>query len=230
MNRIDIWNRMAENILVPTVWAQDEDEYLYIADALLEGGISTMEILQRVKRDSHNDYPIKHLRAIEKIRMCSRSSMVVGAGTLHTAERTQAAIDHGAQFCVSNLVDEKVIETANMNGVLMVPCARDDANVLAAARLGCLAVKLWVPFPAETADKNLQMLNQYMSIFPRMEWLLTGGVSLECVAQYWRAGYKLLVPNGIITTDVVAAKDWCLITHRAKVFVAEIGRAKQEAT
>lgn len=224
MNRIEVWNRMTECVLVPTVWAPSVDDYLHIADALLEGGISTMEVLQRVQRGSYEDYPLKHLRAIEEIRTHSR--IVVGAGTLHTAERTQAAIDHGAQFCVSNLVDEKVIETANMNGVLMIPCARDDANVLAAARLGCLAVKLWVPFPAESADKNLSVLNQYMSIFPRMEWLLTGGVPLGYVVQYRQAGYKLLVPSGLIIAPLVEAKDWNLITHRAKVFANEVARLK----
>ena len=75
----------------------------------------------------------------------ARDGVVVGAGTVLTVEQARAAVEQGARFLVSPVVDEAVIEEATRLGVAMMPGTHTPTEMLRAHRAGAQLQKL---FPA----------------------------------------------------------------------------------
>lgn len=224
-SRFDVLSKMEHVGLCQTVNAKSVEEYLRIAEALIAGGITNIEILQR---SGKNEIPKINLDAIYELRKrFPHPIALIGAGTVQTKERAQAVIDNGAEFVVSNLTDEGVIETANLNCVLVIPGARSDADVRTAMRLGCWIVKLFMPFPALSTKANLAYLAQYRGCFPRMEFLLTAGITLDNAFLFINAGYPVLIPGGVVSPKMVEAREWAKITEMAKNYVDVVAQARK---
>ncbi|MHC5008434.1 MAG: bifunctional 4-hydroxy-2-oxoglutarate aldolase/2-dehydro-3-deoxy-phosphogluconate aldolase, partial [Planctomycetota bacterium] len=74
-----------------------------------------------------------------------RDGIVVGAGTVLTTDEARAAVEAGARFLVSPVVDPAVIEAAAGLGVAMMPGTHTPTEMLEAHRAGAQLQKL---FPA----------------------------------------------------------------------------------
>ena len=74
-----------------------------------------------------------------------RDGLVVGAGTVLTVEEARLAVEAGARFLVSPVVDEAVIEEAARLGVAVMPGVHTPTEMLRAQRAGAQLQKL---FPA----------------------------------------------------------------------------------
>jgi len=86
--------------------------------------------------------------ALELIARFARSGdTIVGAGTVLQQEEARAAVEAGARFLVSPVVDEAVIEQAGRLGVAVIPGAHTPTEMLRAHRAGAPLVKLF-PAPA----------------------------------------------------------------------------------
>lgn len=84
--------------------------------------------------------------ALERIGEFARlDGVVVGAGTVLTVEEARAAVEAGARFLVSPVVDEAVIEEAARLGVAAMPGTHTPTEMLRAHRAGAQLQKL---FPA----------------------------------------------------------------------------------
>lgn len=235
--RYDVLSKLESVGLCQTLNLESVSEYIGVARALIEGGLTNIEILQR---SGPNQIPKVHLDAIYELRKLFPEA-TIGAGTVHTKERAQAVIDHGAQFVVSNFTDEGVIETANLNCVLAIPGTRNDTDIRTAMRLGCWIVKVFIPFPdfpegaAERA--NIAYLAQYRGCFPNMRFLLTAGINSSNVDIFAEAGYPVLIPSGIVPSG--AGKELFRpdvtnqtllrekISENAKYFVLRIKQARE---
>ena len=76
-----------------------------------------------------------------------RDDLVVGAGTVLTPKMADAAVAAGAQFLVSPVVDEAVIERARQLGVAAMPGVHTPTEMVRAHRAGAQLQKLF-PAPA----------------------------------------------------------------------------------
>ncbi len=74
-----------------------------------------------------------------------RQDLVVGAGTVLTADEARSAVHRGAQFLVSPVMDPEVIATGLSLGVAFIPGCHTPTEMLAAHRAGAPLHKL---FPA----------------------------------------------------------------------------------
>jgi 2-dehydro-3-deoxyphosphogluconate aldolase/(4S)-4-hydroxy-2-oxoglutarate aldolase len=82
--------------------------------------------------------------AIALIRSFSqRSGLIVGAGSVLTAENARDAVSSGAKFLVSPVTDAAVIAQAQELGVAMTPGAFTATEMLQAHRLGAPLQKLF---------------------------------------------------------------------------------------
>ena len=222
--RFEVLRRMEACGLVPTANAKTVDDYLRIAEALMRGGVPIIEILLR---SGQMEIPRVHTDAIYELRKrhLGTNDLLVGCGTVHTAERAQTAIDAGAQFVVSNLVEEDVIKVVNTNGILAIPGAREDAQVRTALKLGCWVVKLFLPVPTLDPQANIVPMRQFRDIFPRAEFVPTGGITPENVGAFIREGYPFVVPS-IVKSEYVAEKAWGKITDLARTFCSKVGEGR----
>ncbi len=74
-----------------------------------------------------------------------RPELVVGAGTVLTADEARAAVKRGAQFLVSPVMEPEVVAAGLACGVAFIPGCQTPTEMLAAHRAGAPLQKL---FPA----------------------------------------------------------------------------------
>lgn len=124
--------------------------------------------------------------AIGQIRdlVAARSRAIVGAGTVHTALEVEQVAAVGAQFVVSPMLSEEVVERALELGLMPLPGVATPTEMARALALGAPAVKF---FPAAQlgGPKFVAAVSAPMrgtKIIP------TGGVDLTNARQYLDAG------------------------------------------
>ena len=221
--RYDVLMQLERIGLLPTVHAAATEIYQQIAASLLAGGLPIIEVLLRTPEQQ---IPRVHLDAIYELRKTFGQNLLVGAGTVQTPERAQSAIDAGAQFLVSNLTDPDIIRLANINGILMIPGAREDSQILTAISWGCPVVKLFAPLPDQASDVNLAHLKEFFNIFPQTRFTITSGITPDKVGAYLQAGVPFVVPSGLITSEIIESKSWKLLTTRTQEYLQAVASAR----
>jgi len=95
------------------------------------------------------EYTLTIPGAFECIRETSsrHGNVVVGAGTVLTEDQARKAIDHGARFLVSPIMDPKMIQLACDLDVAIIPGCSTPTEMQAAHEAGAPLVKLF-PGPA----------------------------------------------------------------------------------
>ena len=152
--------------------------------------------------------------ALDHIRSISEefADVVVGAGTVLTAEDAHAAVEAGANFLVSPVVDIDVIETATALGVASMPGCSSPTEMLAAHEAGAPLVKL---FPAPAG--GVAWLKAVLGPLPFLKIVPTSGVDLHNAAEFLAAGaYAIGFVAPLFAAEDVEAKRWDVIEERAR--------------
>ncbi len=156
---------MAISPIVPVIALDSVDNALYLAEALLEGGISIMEITLRTEAG------LKSIEAISK----AMPEMHVGAGTVINAAGFNSAVDHGSQFVFSPGINEALMQTSKELNIALIPGVATASEVMLAQNNGFEYCKL---FPATVAG-GVEALKAFSGPFSSMHFCPTGGVSLK---------------------------------------------------
>ncbi len=155
--------------LVPVVVIDDAKDAAPLASALVAGGLPVAEVTFRTSA------ALEAIRAIAK-----RGDVLVGAGTVTSADQVVSAVEAGAQFIVSPGFSRAVVERAQALGVYVLPGVITATEVMAAMELGLAAVKF---FPAGTSG-GAAAIKALSGPFPTMKFVPTGGVGPENLNEY----------------------------------------------
>jgi Entner-Doudoroff aldolase len=109
--------------------------------------------------------------------------LVVGAGTVLTAEQAERAVDAGARFLVSPVADGDVIAAAADMGVAVMPGVHTPNEMIAAHCAGAPLLKL---FPAPAGGPAY--LRSTLAPLPFLRVVPTNGVEAGNIADWLRAG------------------------------------------
>jgi Entner-Doudoroff aldolase len=112
-----------------------------------------------------------------------RDGIVVGAGTVLTTDDARSAVEAGARFLVSPVVDPAVIEAAARLGVAMMPGTHTPTEMLGAHRAGAQLQKL---FPAPGIGPAY--VHACLGPMPFLRIVPTSGVDESNAAAYLEAG------------------------------------------
>jgi Entner-Doudoroff aldolase len=155
----------------------------------------------------------------------NRSDLVVGAGTVLTADDAREAVNAGAQFLVSPVVDEAVIEQAARLGVAAMPGCATPTEMLRAHRAGAQLQKL---FPVQGAGPH--WVKQTLGPLPFLKIVPTAGVDLETAADYLRAGaFAVGFVNNLFDPKDISDENWSSIEKRAAQMLHSVGAAPPRA-
>ena len=148
----------------------------------------------------------------------SRENLVVGTGTVMTAEQAHLSVEAGARFLVSPVVDETVISAANDLGVASMPGTHTPTEMLKAHRAGAQLCKLF-PCPNGGPDWVRSVLGPmpFLKIVPTNgvdhhnagEWIAAGAFAAGFVAPLFQAA------------DMAAGR-WDAIEERARKCLAAV--------
>lgn len=150
-----------------------------------------------------------------------QDGLVVGAGTVLTCDEARAAVDAGASFLVSPVVDEAVITEAGQLGVAVMPGCSTPTEMLAAYRAGAQLQKL---FPAPGTGPA--WVKQTLGPLPFLKIVPTSGVTLENATAYLQAGaFAVGFVASLFQASDIRAGNFDRIEERARAML----KAVQEA-
>lgn len=155
--------------LIPVVVIDDAHKAEPLADAIVSGGLSCVEITLRTD---------VALEAIKK--MTTRSDLAVGAGTVLNIEQAKAAIDNGSQFIVSPGMSVRLVEWCLKNAIPVFPGCATPTEIQLALEAGLKTVKF---FPAEQLG-GVRLLTTLGSVFQSVQFMPTGGITADNLAEY----------------------------------------------
>lgn len=136
----------------------------------------------------------------------------VGAGTVLQVEDARAAVEAGARFLVSPVVDEQVIAAAQALGVPMMPGTYSPSEMYRAHRAGAPLQKL---FPVAAAGPA--HVRSVLGPLPFLRIVPTNGVDLDNAAEYLRAGaYACGFVTALFQPQAMEARDFSAIEARAR--------------
>ncbi|MDQ3460114.1 MAG: bifunctional 4-hydroxy-2-oxoglutarate aldolase/2-dehydro-3-deoxy-phosphogluconate aldolase [Deinococcota bacterium] len=184
---------------------------LRVAEALLRGGVGVLELTLNSQGA---------LAGVAALRRELAGQLLVGAGTVRTADDADRALDAGAQFLVSPNLDLASALRAQARGVLHLPGVFTASEAQAAWAAGCRLVKL---FPADSLGPSY--LRALRAPLDDIGFIPTGGVGVDNVAAYVAAG---AVAVGVGSTLVRGASDEEeALTDRAHRLVSALRRARE---
>ncbi|MFH0784984.1 MAG: bifunctional 4-hydroxy-2-oxoglutarate aldolase/2-dehydro-3-deoxy-phosphogluconate aldolase [Pseudomonadota bacterium] len=155
--------------LVPVIVIDDAGLAMPLADAIVAGGLSCVEVTLRTS---------EALAAIQS--MAVRPDLVVGAGTVFTIDQAKAAVDRGARFIVSPGMSATLVDWCIDNSIPVVPGCATPTEIQLAMERGIDTVKF---FPAEQLG-GVRMLATLASVFQSMHFMPTGGITAANLLQY----------------------------------------------
>ncbi len=165
-----ITRKLEETRVVPLVQADDPETAIRIADALIEGGLTVLEVVLRT------DEALKCLEAI----VTKFPDAQVGAGTVLSGHQSKAVIARGASFIVSPGLDEASVDVAQSAKIPIIPGIATPTELQRAYNLDLRIVKF---FPAGLSG-GPKMLKAFASVFRDMQFMPTGGVSASNLAEF----------------------------------------------
>ena len=187
--------QLRTHAVLPVIIADDRDCADSLGDALVAGGLPLAEVTLRTPA------------ALDVIRvLAQRTDILVGAGTVLTADQVDASVDAGAAFIVSPGLSRAVVGRCLDRAVLPIPGAVTATEVQAALEFGLDTVKF---FPAESAGGSAA-ISALAAPFASMSFVPTGGVNESNLDSYLAlpsviaVGGSWMVPRELVRSHDVA--------------------------
>ena len=133
------------------------------------------------------------------------------------AEQVRAAVEAGAQACVSPALAPEVIEACREAGVPAIPGAMTPTEIETAWRLGAEMVKV---FPASVGGPDY--VRAIRAPLPDIPLVPTGGVGIGDAAQYLAAGAVAVGIGSPLLGDACAGGDLDALRERISLLCKEI--------
>ena len=145
------------------------------------------------------------------------SPVVVGAGTITTSERAEAARASGARFLVTPHVAPRVLAYGREYGLPVVCGASTPSEIAEARELGAAFIKL---FPADPLGPAY--LRALLGPYPDLEVFVVGGIGIENADAFLEAGAIGLGVGGALTSCDWTDPDFGAVTSLARALVKKV--------
>ncbi len=207
-------DRIEHSGIIPVLRARSGDEAHALVEALVAGGVTVIEVTMTVPG------AVDLLRAL-KSEYGNR--LLLGSGTVTTAEDAEATIVAGAEFVVSPSLHPEVIAATKARGKLSIPGALTPTEAITAWRAGADYVKI---FPC-SAVGGASYLRALLAPFPELRLIPTGGVTLQTAAEFLRAGACALgVGSDLVNAQAIARGDAEAVTATARAYLNIVAMAR----
>lgn len=198
--------------LIAILRAPSAEHFAAITDTLVKAGVRAVEITLTTPGA---------LRSIAELTKAYRDDVIIGAGTVITADQAERCIDAGATFLVSPTASPDVVAAARIAGVAACPGALTPTEVLAAHRSGASAVKL---FPASAVRPRF--LTDVHGPLPGIPIIPTGGIAISDITAWISAGAAAVGLGGpLVGKATIHGVDAALVT-RARRAVEAVATAR----
>lgn len=201
--------------LIPVLRAKSTAQGRAVVEAMVAGGVNIVEVTMTVPG------------AIDLLKELKREygdKLLLGSGTVTTAEQAQATIDAGAEFVVSPSLHPNVIAATKRNKKISCPGALTPTEAITAWNAGADYVKI---FPC-SAVGGASYLKALLAPFPHLKLIPTGGVTLQSAASFIKAGARALgVGSDLVNLAAVDSGNSETITETARAYLKALAEARR---
>jgi 2-dehydro-3-deoxyphosphogalactonate aldolase len=179
------------------------EEAYGVVSALIENGMTAIEI----PLNSPDPF-----RSIEIAVRMAPAGVLIGAGTVLTAEEVERLHDVGGKLLVAPNVDADVIARARQRGMVTMPGVLTPTEALLAARVGASSLKF---FPASVLGASgISAIRAVLP--PDMMIAAVGGISEKNFVEYTKTGvYAFGLGSSLYKPGMTAAE----VASRAKATI-----------
>jgi 2-dehydro-3-deoxyphosphogluconate aldolase/(4S)-4-hydroxy-2-oxoglutarate aldolase len=210
----EIFQSIVQAGVMPVVRTSSAETAIQAVEACLNGGVRVAEITMTVPGA---------IQALEKVTARFSGKILLGAGTVLDAETARIAMLAGAEFIVSPNLRLATIEMAKRYSKAVFPGALTPTEVLAAWEAGADAVKV---FPCGNVG-GAKYIKSLKGPLPQIEMMPTGGVSLETIGDFFKAGACAVgVGSELVDGALLKAGRFDEIENRARKFLAAAAKAR----
>ena len=159
--------------IIAVVRTPDAASAIRTAEALIEGGIRAIELTFTTPDIE------QAARAVAK----AHPDIMLGVGTITTAEQATTAADAGAAFLVSPASPAELVHEMVATGRTVIAGCLTPTEILSATNAGAHAIKI---FPANAVAPSY--LAALRGPFPRLQLIPTGGIKPAAAESWLQAG------------------------------------------
>jgi 2-dehydro-3-deoxyphosphogluconate aldolase/(4S)-4-hydroxy-2-oxoglutarate aldolase len=200
--------------IVPVIRADSSAIALRVAEALVAGGITILEITMTVP---------DALAAIRDVRRHFADDVLLGAGTVTSRALAEGSLDAGAEFLVTPCVVGDVLTVARERDVAVLPGAMTPTEVFTAWSAGGDIIKI---FPASNVG-GAAYLKALKGPFPQIPLCPTGGVNLQTLGDFIKAGADAVGVGGeLVSKAAIDRGDFAQLTELARQYLAALQTAR----
>jgi 2-dehydro-3-deoxyphosphogluconate aldolase / (4S)-4-hydroxy-2-oxoglutarate aldolase len=213
-NQLD---KMLQSGIVAVIRKIERQHISNVISALVEGGITGIEVTV----DTEDAFSV-----ISEAKNKYGSSTVIGAGTVLDGDTAKMAIQAGADFLFSPTLSEETIRVSKRYGKIAIPGVFTPTEILKAYEWGADLVKV---FPASVLGP--EFIKDVRGPFPHFPMIPTGGITMDNVADYIRAGAVAVgVGGSLLKKELLVSGDMQGLTELADQFVTIIKNTRASQT
>ena len=214
MRKLEILQKVLQSGIVAIVRTDGAEKAKKLVSAINEGGIKVIEVTMSVPNALD---VIKELSVL-----CAKEQITLGVGSVLDPETARAAMLAGAEEVVTPCLNPEVIKLCNRYQVPSMPGAMSVREVVEAMEAGADIVKV---FPGELLGP--QFIKAVHGPIPQAPLMPTGGVSLENVSEWIKAGCLAVGVGGNLTAGAKKG-DYQSITEIGRQFVEKVRLARAQ--
>ena len=199
--------------LVAVVRALRADQVPPLAEALVRGGITAIEVTMST--------PDTFQAIAATVKRLGRSGLV-GVGTVLDAETAHRAIEAGAEFVVTPILRREVLNAAHQHDRPAMIGSYTPTECQLAHEMGADFVKL---FPADGLGPSY--IKSLRGPLPHLKIVPTGGVDLKNIGAFFKAGAVAVgLGSSLVSGDILKNDDWTALEALAREFIAATAQSR----
>lgn len=195
--------------IVPVLVINDVAHAAPLALELFDAGLTIAEVTLRT------DAGLASIGAMK----AECPDLVVGAGTVLSADDVQASLDAGADFLVSPGMTPKLLDGLGDKRAMMIPGVSTASEAMSRAEEGFEILKL---FPAAVAG-GMKALKALAGPLPHLRFMPTGGISGADAADYCALNNVIAVGGSWMVGQAdLDAGNWVKVRQTAAAALAAL--------
>ncbi|MCU6712351.1 bifunctional 2-keto-4-hydroxyglutarate aldolase/2-keto-3-deoxy-6-phosphogluconate aldolase [Paenibacillus sp. J5C_2022] len=220
MKKLKVLQQLTDAGVVAVLRADSAQEVAEMARRAIKGGIKAIEITMTVP------FALQAIEQLSKEYSCSVSAdadnyAIIGVGTVLDPETARAAIMAGAEYVVAPALNPDTIRMCNRYAVPVMPGTMTIQEIQNALELGVDVVKL---FPGNLYSPSV--IPSIKGPLPQANIMPTGGVSLDNLKDWIKAGAVAVGIGSDLTKEAVAKGDFSIIEQKAAAYISAYREAK----
>lgn len=202
----DVLHALRKQKLVAVIRGETQEMGIQVSKACIVGGLTAIEMAYT------NPHASSIIQTLNEM-YANRDDVLIGAGTVLDEPTARMAILAGAKYIVSPAFDARTAVLCHRYNVPYVPGCMTLKEIITAMESGCEMIKL---FPGSVLGQK--MISAVKGPLPQASFMVTGGVSLGNLREWFDAGADCLGIGGEFNR-LGAKGDFEAITKQAQAFV-----------